>query len=201
MLLTTDTEVSIAPKLHHNRDPPLSKRVVNGKVEPALSPVVNGVSKPSSNSLTSATLSVILRVLPSRLIPCPDFPEHTGVGLLSFVHPKTLAQLSLESSHVDPTVALFSQGTYKILTPPPNPSSSSANSPPLAEPPVRVLNSATRGDAVSLGVSMSPGELYIGTSDNIPIGHVVFIALPEGLEEWDLVRYIYFQSVSSAQHI
>lgn len=48
---------------------------------------------------------------------------------------------------------------------------------------------------------MSPGELYIGTSDNIPIGHVVFIALPEGLEEWDLVRYIYFQSVSSAQHI
>lgn len=151
--------------------------------------------------MTPATVSVILRILPSRLVLCPDFPEHNGVGLLAFLHPKTLAQLGSKSSHADSTIALFSQGTYKILTPPPNPSSSSTNSPPLAEPSVRVLNSATRGDAASSGVSMDPGDLFIGTLDNIPLGHVVFIALPEGLEEWDLVRYIYCQFVSSAQHI
>ena len=201
LLLTTNTEVSIAPKLHRNRDTPLSKRNVNGKVETALPPVVDDVSKPSSNSLTAATVSVILRVLPSRLVPSPDFPEHNGVALLAFVHPKTLAQLGFESSRVDPAIVLFSQGTYKMLTSPPNPSSSSAKSPPLAEPPVRVLNSATPGDATSSGVSTGPGELFIGTSDNIPVGHVAFIAMPEGLEEWDLVRYIYCQFVSSAQHI
>jgi peroxin-1 len=123
------------------------------------------------------------------------------VGLLAFLHPKTLAQLGSESSRADPTIALFSQGTYNTLTPPPNPSSSSANSPPLAEPSIRVLNSATRRDAASSGVSIGPEDLFIGTSDNIPLGHVVFIALPEGLEEWDLVKYVYCQFVSSAQHI
>ncbi|KIM45052.1 hypothetical protein M413DRAFT_441700 [Hebeloma cylindrosporum] len=186
LLLTTNTEVSIAPKLHRNRDTPLPKRSVNGKVEPTLSPAVNGVSKPLSNSKTPETGSAILRVLPSRLVPYSDFPEHNGVGLLAFLHPKALAQLGSEGLRADSTIALFSQGTYKRLTSPPNPSSS-ANSPPLAEPSVRVLNSATRGDAASTAVSTGPGDLFIGISDNIPLGHLVFIALPEGLEEWDLV--------------
>jgi len=123
------------------------------------------------------------------------------VGLLAFLHPQNLAELGPENSRVDPSIAVFSQGTYKMLTPPPNPSSSSPNPLSLAEPSVRVLNSATRADTTSSGVSMGPGDLFLGTSDNIPIGHAVFISLPEGLEEWDLVMYIHCQFVFSAQHI
>jgi len=148
-----------------------------------------------------ATSSVILRVLPSRLVPCPDFPEHNGMGLLVLLHPQNLAELGPENSRVDPNIGVFSQGTYKILTPPPNPSSPLPNPLPLMEPSIRVVNSATRADATSSGVSMGPGDLFLGTSDNIPIGHAVFIALPEGLEEWDLVMYIHCQFVFSAQHI
>jgi peroxin-1 len=113
------------------------------------------------------------------------YPDHNGSELLAFVSPKTLTKLQTSPSGQTPT--WFRHANFKKLQSPNDPSSSASTPQPVAEPTTRVLNSATReeGEAV---VTANPGDIYIGASVDIPNGHIIYSALPDGLEEWDLVK-------------
>lgn len=186
LLLTTNTEVSIAPKLHRNRDAP-SKALVNGH-----SVAANAKSTTSSASETAApppgtaTTTEILRIIPMRLVPGLLCPDHNGAELLAFVSSRTLRQL--EPLPINQTTSWFHHASYKRLLAPQDPSSLSAAPPP--ELVSRVLNAARKApDSAKPSVDGSQ-SVYIGTSREIPSGQIVFSALPDGLEEGDLVRLV-----------
>jgi peroxin-1 len=80
VLLTTDTEVSIAPKPHSSPVPPLSK-------------LEN--ENPSQNPFPQ-----LLRVLPSRLVQ-NVIPTTTSQTALAFLSPQTFAQLAQQYNLVD----------------------------------------------------------------------------------------------------
>lgn len=191
LLLTTNTEVSIAPKLHRSRDKVSSKPFINGHVTTTASvnanekPAVDGDVKSPLNSL-----SEVLRVLPARLVAGFKFFEHDGPELLAAVSSRTMT--SLQPTHPksnSQVVGSFYRGTFKILIAPSDPSSSSLA--PAAEPSAKVLNPGTHTNSTSAldKTPLNPNDIFIGTAENIPQGHIVFYALPDGLEEWDLVRY------------
>ncbi|KAF8971068.1 P-loop containing nucleoside triphosphate hydrolase protein [Flammula alnicola] len=189
LLLTTNTEVSIAPKLHRNRETPLSKPSVNGNATQNAKPTVNGITKAPEPLPTQKATSEILRVIPSRLVSSLRHPEYSGSELLVFISPRTLAQLQDLDLPSHETRTWFRHATFKKLPSPNDPSSSSSSPPPAPEPSARVLNPGVREDADLVGVAPShPGDIYIGTSEGIPTGHIVYSALPKGLEEWDLVK-------------
>lgn len=189
LLLTTNTEVSIAPKPHKSKESAPSKPLVNGHQTPN-GKIVTDDEKASSASQIVA--SQVLRVLPSRLMPNLKFPEHNGSELLAFVSTRALTQLlGSESSDGSPNFDYFYQGNFTRLAPPPDPSSSSSHPPP--EPSTRILNPGAKGESdTSSKVQPGFGDIYIGSSEQIPGGHIVYFALPEGLEEWDLVRCLPF---------
>ncbi|KJA20005.1 hypothetical protein HYPSUDRAFT_204070 [Hypholoma sublateritium FD-334 SS-4] len=183
LLLTTNTEVSIAPKLHRNREAPSTNPPINGHAAVSPKPTINGTATAAAPSATTKTASEILRVIPSRLVSGSTYPEHSGLELLAFVSPRTLDQL--EPLLADRTPSWFHHAAFKKLAAPHDPSASSSDV-PAPEPTTRVLNAAAREDPVP--AKLVPGDIYIGTSKEIPSGHIVFSALPDGLEEWDLVR-------------
>ncbi|KAF8895717.1 P-loop containing nucleoside triphosphate hydrolase protein [Gymnopilus junonius] len=190
LLLTTNTEVSIAPKLHRSKDFVVPKPLINGHQIPNGKPIVKDESKAPSDTPTTTT--EVLRVLPLRLVPALKFPEHNGPELLVSVSAWTLAQLfgseSLEKSDY------FYQGNFTRLAPPPEPSSPSSPPPP-PEPSTTILNPGGKGEPDSSSKPQPDpdlSEIYICSSEQIPGGHIVYYALPEGLKEWDLVRCLPF---------
>ncbi|KAF8160874.1 P-loop containing nucleoside triphosphate hydrolase protein [Crassisporium funariophilum] len=187
LLLTTNTEVSIAPKLHRN-GAPSSKPTTNGHVAPATNPALNGA--PTSPPASSNKISRVLRVLPRRLLPNLHFPNHTGSELLAYVSPVTFTQLQGEDSPgADTLDNSFRHSEFKRLTSPTDPATPSSSSPPPDPPAARILNPGAPVDADS-GVSASSNsqDVFIGTSGGIVAGHIVYMVFPDGIEEWDLVR-------------
>ena len=183
LLLTTNTEVSIAPKLHRSREAPSDKPLVNGHAAVRASPAINGNAAAAAPTPTVKATSEILRVIPSRLVSGLTYPDHTGLELLAFVSPRTLDQL--EPLLANRTTAWFHHAAFKKLAAPHDPSAPSTDA-PTPEPTTRVLNAAAREEPVP--GKLTPGDIYIGTSKEIPVGHIVFSALPDGVAEWDLVR-------------
>ena len=183
LLLTTNTEVSIAPKLHRSREASSAKPSVNGHAAVSPSPAINGNAAAAAPTPTTKTTSEILRVIPSRLVSGSTYPDYSGLELLAFVSPRTLDQL--EPLPANRTTSWFHHAAFKKLAAPHDPSAPSTDA-PAPEPTTRVLNAAAREEPVP--VKSIPGDIYIGTSKEIPVGHIVFSALPDGAAEWDLVR-------------
>lgn len=186
LLLTTDTEVSISPKLHRSRPTPSSSRQANG--------VTPGIAGPSNSGTqhepvpTPKTHSQILRVVPSRVINIP-LPSFTGPESVGYVSPSTWAQIYPETPTPSPaSTRMYHSATVKRLRPPLDPTPSTAST--SAAPPVaKVLNAGDKGlNKVADDAGKDPGKVYIATMDGIPASHVVFPDLVENVEEWDLVR-------------
>lgn len=184
LLLTTNTEVSIAPKLHRSREALSNKPPINGHAAVGAKPTINGSAAAALPTPTTKAASEILRVIPSRLVSGSTYPDHSRLELLAFVSPRTLDQL--EPLLANRTISWFHHAAFKKLAAPHDPSVAS-NDAPTPEPTTRVLNAAVREDPVT--AKSIPGDIYIGVSKDIPTGHIVFSALPDGLEEWDLVRW------------
>ncbi|KAJ7128978.1 P-loop containing nucleoside triphosphate hydrolase protein [Mycena crocata] len=91
LLLTTNTEVSIAPKLHSRKH----ARPVNGLSN---GPSDAGPSKDPPLSISSPMVPFqVLRAIPPHLLGLP-FPEHTGPEILAYVSPATFALLHPSAS-------------------------------------------------------------------------------------------------------
>ncbi|KAJ3508041.1 hypothetical protein NLJ89_g5972 [Agrocybe chaxingu] len=185
LLLTTNTEVSIAPKLHQNKPSTSKKALVNGHPTSITKSTLNGVANVSLPPSASKVEVESLRVLPSWLFP--SLPESNGPELLAFVSPKTHAQLRYSATSKGPPRSdTFFCGTLKAAPSPVDPSSPST--PPVLEPTARILNAASSATAANGITSTRSGEVYVGISEDVPSGHIVLSALPENIKEWDIVR-------------
>ncbi|KAL1696033.1 P-loop containing nucleoside triphosphate hydrolase protein [Schizophyllum commune] len=170
-LLTTDTEISIAPKLHR-RGAPASKG--RAPAEPSSSEVP---SKPQAHPK-----STVLRVLPSRL-SAPTL-EYTGSELLGYVSKATFRKL--EGSSELPAGS-YRKARVKRLSPPADPlGGSSTPSEPAPAP--RILSAGKEAAAEDKSSEDDAETVYVGVLDGIPDRSIVLPVLTHGTEEWDMVR-------------
>ncbi|PPQ98400.1 hypothetical protein CVT24_004079 [Panaeolus cyanescens] len=188
LLLTTNTEVSIAPKLHKANK---GKETSQSSVKQA-----NGTAKSSSASKedsevpsTSTGISRILRVLSTRHFPTWTYSNYDGTELLAAVSATTLAGLMATEHHsLDVAKPTFYPAQFHRLSPPLDPSSSSTKPTSTSEPTNRVLNPGSSKESdPTPSQPAATNEIYVGLLDDIPNNHIVFSALPEGIEDWDLV--------------
>ncbi|KAJ7647537.1 P-loop containing nucleoside triphosphate hydrolase protein [Roridomyces roridus] len=172
LLLTTDTEVSIAPKLH-------TKAPVNGKPNGPSKADVPPVAKETS-APSAATPQQDVRVIAPHLLQLA-FPNHTGPEVLAYLSPATFLLLHPDTS-ADDTV--YHRTVLKRLSPPVDPSAPPSAIPPPALP--RILKpGSTNEDAESFD---GPTEVYVRAVVGVPVNHIVLFPVPGMAEEWDLVR-------------
>ncbi|KAF5351610.1 hypothetical protein D9756_007497 [Leucocoprinus leucothites] len=189
LLLTTNTEVSIAPKLH--KQPSLSKNLSNGHSIASRKPVEGVQPNMNLEPTSKPGNSEVLRVLPSRLFT--TLPAYLGSELIAFVSPQTFGALfgpeqdSLANDH-----CICFQARFKLRQGPVDPTSSSSsasNQTPVA----RVLKPGSSEKEKENQSTKAPefpgtGEIYIGCLPDVVDQHIVFSALTESVQDWDVVR-------------
>lgn len=180
LLLSTNTEVSIAPKLHSNKQIS-SDSPANGHMPTVKSLAANDTS--TAPTIPSKDSSCLLRVLPARLLPNIRFLHCSDFDSLAYISRVTFAQLHTSKSTLDS----FYCGQFRPLSSPAD--STATPSPPQNPDPVLVHLSSSSGSGGSNVASSKSGKLWIGTSEGLPAGHIVFFVLPEGVDEWGLVKY------------
>jgi len=180
LLLTTNTEVSISPKLHKQQMPLKS----NGHSVSAKNPE----DTPSTTKLEPTSKPEVLRVLPSRFLQ-ETSSMHSGSELIAFVSIETFDKLFGSASDVGTCF----QARFKRMRGPADPTSiqSSETDPnPVAH--IFKAGSSAKGkenEDIEVSGHLGSGEIYVGCSQNVIDYHIIFSALTEGVEEWDLVRY------------
>ncbi len=170
LLLTTNTEVSIAPKLHSRKQLKPEK------------PSAKSTTDDPKGKIQSPPPSVqphCLRVIPSRILTRP-FAVYTGSELLGFVSPATFAKLTRSFKSVENDTHVKAHA--KRLPPPTDPSSS-VTSGATPDPVPRVLKPGEKEST-----TVEPGTVYLGRSESVPNGHIVLPTTVDDIEEWDLVR-------------
>ncbi len=208
LLLTTDTEVSIAPKLHKNQQHTSSKHVPNGH-PPSNSEKAGTTGTIPSNvdakPATKAGNTQLLRVVPSRLVKTSI--THTGPELIALVSPVTFdALFGPVQQKDDGENQICYQAHFKKLLGPVDPTSSPDSSTPAQAPGPRVLKAgisekAKESDQIGIQEPQRSGEVYIGCSSSVIDKHVIFAALTESVEEWDTVRYVSLPLISVALNL
>ncbi|KAF9453962.1 AAA-domain-containing protein [Macrolepiota fuliginosa MF-IS2] len=188
LLLTTNTEVSIAPKLHKNQQRAPSKSAPDTTTKPADEA---GSSNAMSKSPTKPGKIELLRVLPSRFVKIPSTDSVSE--LVAFVSPATFNALFEPESRRDDESNVCFQVQFKRLPGPVDPTSNTDSTPPNQVSTARVLKAGSadkekNNDQVNAQGVPGTGEVYIGCSPNIIDQHIVFAALTNGIEEWDTVR-------------
>lgn len=175
LLLSTNTEVSIAPKLHSN------KQISSNSL-------ANDTPTVKSNTSTEPTIqskdrSCTLRVLPVRLLPDIRFPHYSDSDSVAYISRVTFSRLHASKGDLES----FYCGQFKPLISPADPA---AKPPlPLQNPdPVIVRPSGSGGPGESKIAPSKSGKVWIGTSEELPAGHIVFFVLPESVDEWGQVR-------------
>ncbi|KAH9840780.1 AAA-domain-containing protein [Rhodofomes roseus] len=204
LLLTTSTEVSIAPKLH-SRQNGSAGPAVNGKTKQkkhrGANGKVNGVSTPAedlSGSIPNgeaAKLPVrVMRVLPHRLVPSSPTTSHrlpdadVVIAYVSRAALTSLAEASGSASNPSPWRA-----RVRRLPPPSDPSQEQNSGGPASPPAPRVLvpnGEASAAKAPSQPPEKARDEVVLVWSPEVPVpeGHVVISGQIENVEDWDMVR-------------
>ncbi|KIY63560.1 AAA-domain-containing protein [Cylindrobasidium torrendii FP15055 ss-10] len=166
LLLTTNTEVSIAPKLHKRKQGQPSKP---GPPQPTTSVAE---SQPPSQSTPAASSKHVLRVLPANVLSTP-VPTHSEAESLAFVSPATLLKLGFSGE-----AGTFFKAQVKRIAPPVDPTKEKRED---EEPVAKVLNPG------EVAPPKTPGTVYVGSLPDIPTGHVVLPVAVADIEDWDLI--------------
>jgi len=177
LLLTTNTEVSITPKLH------LVQQTADGVLnERASSKSARTTGSDKTVRFTSE--AQVLRVLPTRFA-CTPLPGYQGLELVAYVSPITFSELH-PSSKGKSTVYL--QTTIKRLVPPQEPSrQSSSLSPGQATAPISPASKPGAHDKKPGHENGEKSHIFIAPVANLPQGHILFPATPYEIEDWDIV--------------
>ncbi|KIK98366.1 hypothetical protein PAXRUDRAFT_692364 [Paxillus rubicundulus Ve08.2h10] len=189
-LLTTDTEVSIAPKAHHRQ------KVVKAVVSTAS----RDDSKPSFPD-------AVLRVLPTRLIEpiSPASSSYSRPETLAYIHPYTFSVLA--NSHYplkNDMKGAFLKLKYRVLQPPQNPLDAPRNvnaEEGPQEPTPQVLRPGGKGEAsLPDKKTEAPAEnvLFAGWSHKVLESHVFF---PKGLEDTGDWHWIHVASTGERKTV
>ncbi|KAG9310908.1 P-loop containing nucleoside triphosphate hydrolase protein [Chiua virens] len=186
-LLTTDSEVSIAPKTH-------ARRKAVGAVSSSISPDDAAKKDPADPSLPAT----VLRVLPHRLIDhfSPPHARYKRSETLAYIHPYIFTNLARSPYPIKEDMKdLFLRFSYRLLEPPRNPlelrndANADAEKP---EPATQVLHPGASSDppAAEKGPSSAPAEnfLLVGWSDKVLESHVYFPYGLEGAGDWHWIH-------------
>ena len=174
-LLTTDTEVSIAPKPHQRSKSKVAPRDITSQEDPSKSPKLPEIG---------------LRVLPTRLLEdvAPPSSAYTGPGTLAYVHSHTFSVLTETEFPTDE----FIKVSYRHLPPPSDPLQASRNEADV-EPPT----SSTQRDADDLELgNQIPVEfsadnvLFVGSCDKVMESHVFLPNGIEGIGDWHWIQWV-----------
>ncbi|KAM6502170.1 P-loop containing nucleoside triphosphate hydrolase protein [Amanita muscaria] len=165
LLLTTSTEIAIAPKRHQ------SSR--SGKQ-------TDGVAAQAPAQPKQQKHGFLLRVIPRKAVAAP-IPDQLGPDITAYVSPRTFAKLCL-SNHVNRCIT----GTLVKLDPPPDPTLPAPN--PVEVPETRVLHPGGQTtDAQRQDEKQRDKKICISRVKGIVDGQI-FVPLPfEDVQEWDIV--------------
>ena len=167
LLLSTDTEVSIAPKLHSSK-----RKDAETVHDPA-------ADKPPP------TQSAVLRVLPPRLFQM--LPTYSGAETIVFVSTSIYTVL-YPAVKSPPTSKSASRCNINRLTPPQSPVDKTSGSSEDAKLP-KILN-PTEGAEVLENAAAIPMNAYVFASSEIPPNHIVFINPANEVKDWDRVKCV-----------
>ncbi|KAI0631588.1 AAA-domain-containing protein [Trametes polyzona] len=202
LLLTTSTEVSIAPKLRGKTKGAKGGTSVKDTKKTALMNGVNGHGVAAPEKPKAPSPCRTLRLLPKRsLDTAPVQSASSSSDLpLAYVSYKTLARLR---SALPPSSELRAwRATVRRLPPPASPDKeSSSASLPTSQPAPRLL--IPNGEASS---SKTPATVETNTKNEVvvvwspevyvPDGHVALPGGCDGAEDWDLVRVTFLREES-----
>ncbi|KAI0919744.1 hypothetical protein AcV5_001721 [Taiwanofungus camphoratus] len=202
-LLTTSTEVSIAPKLRSKSNASATHGILYGALENGkhngVNESVNGTGIGKQDRTVSTVKTVrkkkqtrTLRSLPQRLMPSTSsLTSLTGDEAdltVAYVSRVTLCSLS-EEFPPSPTVKSWRALLRRI--PPPSDPTQELTPAPSADPAPRVLVPNGEPSAVKPPpLSAVNDEVVLVWSSSIPMpeGHIVLQGSVDGIEDWDLVR-------------
>nr|GAT57894.1 likely peroxisomal biogenesis AAA ATPase pex1 [Mycena chlorophos] len=174
LLLTTNTEVSISPKLHGKKA---------STSAPAPKPV-NGIAHPTPTPASDPKPPIStgrLRVIRPELANLP-FSEYSGPELLALVPPETFTLLHPD---VDATEDTYHRVLVKRLSPPTDPVANTSSSSGAPAPAPKVLKAGGSSEpAIS---DEDPAEIFVKGAEGVPDGHIVLPPV-KGIDEWDLIR-------------
>ncbi|KDQ55035.1 hypothetical protein JAAARDRAFT_181043 [Jaapia argillacea MUCL 33604] len=195
LLLTTTTEVSIAPKLRKSKAGAKSSASV-GKPSTKKDGSVSGKSASGESDNRSRKLRVLPYTLFQRRQQQPSSSLHPAYDpslVTAYVAPNTFHDLTgspYPSSSSNLPIHSY-RATVKRLFPPPDPTSTQTPAPPSPTPAPRVLNpasgSASEKDSGKPVEESGKGEIILGYSHLLPDSHIAFSNALDGLEEWDNV--------------
>lgn len=182
VLLATDTEVSIAPKLRPNS---------TQTIGPSAGPSAVTKSEPSLDSGKRYSRA-LLRVLPSCLF---TFSGVASQDKVAWVSGSTFCHLT--SRKYPPPRSYTLTRRYVVLhrlRPPPAPATrDAAPVPPTAVPISRILHTAEAGQKPVHDVKIESGsdkereQFILRWAENLPDRHVVFEQVPSDVQDWDLI--------------
>ncbi|KAF5386195.1 hypothetical protein D9615_002287 [Tricholomella constricta] len=183
LLLTTNTEVSIAPKLHRSER---RSEISGSKTKSTAQDVPAATSSGGKHSQKLA--SQVLRALPHR-ISHGALPEYSGSELVAYVSLSTFAQLHVAgNTKEENNPILCFKSTFKRLLPPPDPSSSSSGPSPPPAPHTRIIKPGAADKEPPSDTGNSAADvIFVGPLNGLPEGHIVFPAAPGNVEDWDLL--------------
>jgi peroxin-1 len=182
VLLSNDTELSVAPKIRRQWNS--EKNIVNGE-----NPVMK--SDPAMTSPTARTPSytVLLRILPASMFP-DHLPSLPDFGSVIFVSQRMLSVARLEGLlPSDPKTTLIAD--VKRLDPPTDPAGAANLSLSDAAPIAKVLNpsEATKREGAK-EEPLKVGHVRVVGMDGVLEGQMVIVGGVDGVEDWDVVRQV-----------
>jgi peroxin-1 len=181
VLLTNDTELSVAPKTRRQWNS--EKHIVNGE---------NPVMKPDPTMTSTArtpSYTVLLRVLPASMFSDHP-PSLLDFGSVVFVPQRMLSVARLEGLlPSDPKTTLVAD--VKRLDPPTDPAGAANPSPSDAAPIAKVLNPSEAAKREDVKEDLSKvGHVRVVGMDGVLGGQMIIVGGVDGVEDWDVVRQV-----------
>ncbi|KAF9510428.1 hypothetical protein BS47DRAFT_1347980 [Hydnum rufescens UP504] len=193
VLLSTDTEVSIAPKLRNGRNHPETK--AKSSTQAPSNTSSDSSAGPKSSKLLAIGRPIVLRVLPSRVAVLPESPDELE-DIIAYVSPSTLAGISNQDLPLA-SPNLTSSASIRRLKPPTTlgissiiDASASAAPPPV--PPAAKLIQPKDGKVSALsgtvpGPDQGDERVVLYCLSGIPEHHILVRGALPNLSDWDLV--------------
>ncbi|KAI1787498.1 AAA-domain-containing protein [Ganoderma leucocontextum] len=199
LLLTTSTEVSIAPKLRSKHKAVTTSSETKGTGKTSMAPNGTGHTTASPEKTKIPRQARTLRLLPPRYLGNSPLPSNSSDDGLAYVSYKTLLSLY---PHGAPSQLHNWRATVRRVTPPPNPDKEATLASPVTQPSTRVL--VPSAEASSLKgpqpvTEIKKNEIVVVWSPEVPVpdGHVVLNPVVDNAEDWDLMRLTFIKDDSN----
>lgn len=195
LLLTTNTEVSIAPKVRaKGKSPP-------GASQSKVQALSNGDAKAeqsfNKSSSSEKKCMRVFRVVPSRVFPSMNVAcsslEDGEVAAVAYVAKNALRSVMRDVHGDGPQTTKNWKATARRLTPPADPTQSQqgGNTMTPVIPIAKILVPSDSAASKNARIpSISKDEILVTWSPDVPVpdGLVVLHGIVEGVEDWDLVK-------------